>query len=152
MILLFYAICIWVLGVTRLMASCRTSTRGLGKLWVWYPWLDLDHFAQPCMRWYAYDVYAFTMTIVFQCLYYSEICVISFNYLWVIDQYIVIYLVTFPVARWEPMDVMFYHLMFFSYSWRTDAIMMIIFISLSCLCRIEMMLPWFCDWVISCLG
>ena len=59
----------------------------------------------------------------------------------------------FLVARWGPMDVMFYHMMLFSYSWRTDVIMMIIFmVPFSCLCRIEMMLSWFCDLVISCLG
>ena len=81
------------------MASCRASTRGLG---IFVSMVSCDPFViscQPCMRWYAYDVYAFTVTTVFQCLYYSGICAIWFNYLGVIDQYIVMYLVTFPVAR-----------------------------------------------------
>ena len=113
-------------GFTRLMASCRTSTRGLGKLVCVVLWPVLDHSCQPCMRWYAYDVYAFTVTTVFQCLYYSEI-LCYLDYLswshWSVYCDVPCYFSGCSM-RTDGCYVLPYDA--FSYSWRTDAIMMII--------------------------
>ena len=84
------------------------------------------------------------LVVVFQCLYEIARFMLEslISILW--------FILVLPVARWEPMDVMFYHMMLFSYSWRTDVIMMIIFmVLLSRSCRIEMMLPWFCNFMLG---
>ena len=129
-------------GVTRLMASCRTSTRGLGIFCEYgVLWPVLDHFANHVWDGMLMMCMLLLWLLYFSVYNYSKIYAVWFNYLGVIDQYIVMYLVTFLVARWEPMDVMFYHMILFNYSWRTDVIMMTIFmVSLSRSCRIEMML------------
>ena len=64
-----YAVCVWCLGLTKLLTSYRTSTRGSGVLWVWYhvdsiSIISLNHLCDDMLM---MSMFIFLVTM-FQCL------------------------------------------------------------------------------------
>ena len=81
------------------------------------------------------------------CLFWSWWCHVVICLTWPFwESSINIVLRYFLVAHWELMDILIYHLMLFSCSWRTDVnIVNYILIFLSRLYRAEVILLWFFD-------